>query len=101
MEPIDLQTVIVRGVDAATQVSNETNQALLIQHHLSARQAEQIRRETTQVTTPRNVDQKTVRTSTEGGGQHTFYSGSRREGGSRKKRSSMDDFRGHILDVRL
>jgi len=101
VEPIDLQTVIVRGVDAANQVSNETNQAILIQHHLSARQAEQIRRDATQVITPRNVDQKTVRTSTESGGQQAFYGGSRREGKSRQKRSPVDDFRGRILDVRL
>lgn len=102
MEPIDLQTVIVRGVEAANRASNDINQSVVAQQYVSARQAEQIRRESSQVVSKNNVDRKEIRSSTEeASNQQAFYSGENKRQERNKKRSSLDDFRGQILDVRL
>ncbi|HCZ05592.1 MAG: hypothetical protein PWP37_533 [Thermotogota bacterium] len=102
MEPIDLQTVIVRGVEAANRASNDINQSVVAQQYVSARQAEQIRRESSQVVSKNNVDRKEIRSSTEEtSNQQAFYRGEKKRQERNKKRSSLDDFRGQILDVRL
>lgn len=102
MEPIDLQTVIVRGIEAANRASNDINQSVVAQQYVSARQAEQIRRESSQVVSKNNVDSKEIRSSTEeASNQQAFYSGEKKREERNKKRSSLDDFRGQILDVRL
>lgn len=102
MEPIDLQTVIVRGVEAANRASNDINQSVVAQQYVSARQAEQIRRESSQVVSKNNVDRKEIRSSTEeASNRQAFYSGENKRQERNKKRSSLDDFRGQILDVRL
>ncbi len=99
MEPIDLQTVIIRGVDAASQVNQMEHQTMAAQQNIAMTQMQQVAQETRQVNRSNIVREKNVGSSTEGGGGGTYTPSGKRE--RKRKDSLVDDLHGRVLDVRL
>lgn len=99
VNPIDLQTVVVRGIDVSTNVSQQVNAQVALAHLTNAQMVQRSVQQLRTVNPRDGVEQKNVRSSTEERSSFSFYRPSpRRAAPSREERESE---KGTILDVRL
>lgn len=97
VNPVDLQTVIVRGVDVSSTASQQMNAQIALAHLMSSQMLQRSEQQLRTVNPRGGIEGRTVGSSTEERAS-TFYRPSPRRHAAREER---EEGKGTILDVRL
>lgn len=101
VRPVDLQTIFVRGVDAANQASFQSNQQLVAQQIAFHETIQKAYQQEKSVNPNQAAEEKNVRTSTEKGGRNPYLT-YRKKGEKREKHIEIkEEKKGLLMDVRL
>ncbi len=102
VNPVDVQALVVRAVDASQSINQVQNAPLVAQHTGQMTEVQRFEHERNMVVRTNAPEEKNVQNSLEGENRG-FYSPSGRRGRSYEKarRFLRDEKRGLILDVRL
>ncbi len=102
VNPVDVQALVVRAVDASQSINQVQNAPLAAQHTGQMTEMQRFEHEKNMVVHTNASEEKNVQNSLEGGNRGFYSPSGRREGYETKnKRFLRDDKRGLILDVRL
>ena len=102
VNPVDVQALVVRAVDASQSVNQVQNAPLAAQHTGQMTEVQRFEHERNMVVHANAAEEKNVQNSLEGENRGFYSPGGGRRGYERKNRSLLrDDKRGLILDVRL
>ncbi len=101
VNPVDVQAVVVRAVEAAQNVNQVQNAPLAAQQAGLMTSVQRMERERETVNQARETEGKEVKNSLEGGNRGFYYAGARRGPIPKEEHLVRDDKRGLILDVRL
>jgi len=97
LRPIDLQVVIVKGVDNAQNMSYSQQMMSSAQQTVNLEEQKKMNENMHKVLARDESRNPNVRTSTESDGNKNYYFSGRRK----KKQQSVDPYRGKVIDVRL
>lgn len=97
LRPVDLQVVIVKGVDNAQNISYSQQLMSSAQQTVSVEEQKRFAENQHRVLAKDKTQNPNVRTSTESGGNGGYYFTQRRG----KKKQSVDPYRGKVIDIRL
>jgi len=97
LRPVDLQVVIVKGVDNAQNVSYSQQLMSSAQQIMSLEEQKKIAEDRHRVLARDESRNPNVHTSTESRGNGNYYSSQKRG----KKKQNVDPYRGKVIDVRL
>ena len=104
VNPVEVQTFVVRAVDAAHNVNQIQNAALAEQHTNLLERVQRNEVERSQVNAQNKAEGKNVRNSMEGSNRGSYLPYRRRNSNPQEEElhpSVSDEKRGLILDVRL
>ncbi|HBT39599.1 MAG: hypothetical protein H5T93_07025 [Pseudothermotoga sp.] len=99
VNPVDLQTVIVRGVDVSSTVSQQVNAQIALAHLTNVQMIQKTEQQLRTVNPREGVEQKTIGSSTEERSSSSFYRPRARRNVSAQ--DLREGEKGTILDVRL
>lgn len=102
VNPVDVQTFVVRAVDAAQNVNQVQNAPYAAQHTGLLENIQRAEQERNMVQAQQAIQQKNVQNSLEGSNRGFYAPAFRRRAAPREnKKHVRDEKRGLILDVRL
>ncbi len=99
VNPVDLQTVIVRSVDVSSNISQQVNAQIALAQMTNAQMIQRSAQQSRMVNPSEAVEQKTVGSSTEERSSSSFYRPSSRR--NVPVNETREPEKGTILDVRL
>uniref|UniRef100_A0A832I827 Uncharacterized protein n=1 Tax=Pseudothermotoga hypogea TaxID=57487 RepID=A0A832I827_9THEM len=99
VNPVDLQTMIVRGVDVSSTASQQVNAQIALAHLTNVQMLQKSTQQSRTVNPREGVEQKTVGSSTEERSSSSFYRPSSRR--NVPVNETHEPEKGTILDVRL